>query len=91
MTLIGYGRFFSGSPKAPVIVTGKQWRKKAGTVYQQIKAGENFASLAQKHSEDPSGKAGGDLGFIKKGPDGERIHRCFISDESRRYQSAILD
>ncbi|MDP3260918.1 MAG: peptidylprolyl isomerase [Thermodesulfovibrionales bacterium] len=45
----------------------KTAEEKAGTVYQQIKTGENFASLAQKHSEDPSGKAGGDLGFIKKG------------------------
>lgn len=45
----------------------KTAEKKAETVYQQIKAGEDFASLAQKHSEDPSGKAGGDLGFIKKG------------------------
>jgi len=45
----------------------KTMEEKAGTVYQQIKAGENFASLAQKYSEDPSGKAGGDLGFIKKG------------------------
>ena len=45
----------------------KTAEEKAGTVYQQIKAGEDFASLAQKHSEDPSGKAGGDLGFIKKG------------------------
>ncbi|MCX5717134.1 MAG: peptidylprolyl isomerase [Nitrospirae bacterium] len=45
----------------------KTAEEKAETVYQQIKAGENFASLAQKHSEDPSGKAGGDLGFIKKG------------------------
>lgn len=45
----------------------KTAEEKAGTVYQQIKAGENFAALAQKHSEDPSGKAGGDLGFIKKG------------------------
>ncbi|RJQ40954.1 MAG: hypothetical protein C4550_02575 [Nitrospiraceae bacterium] len=45
----------------------KTTEDKADTIYQQIKAGENFASLAQKYSEDPSGKAGGDLGFIKKG------------------------
>lgn len=45
----------------------KTAEEKAGTVYQQIKAGEDFASLARKHSEDPSGKARGDLGFIKKG------------------------
>lgn len=45
----------------------KTAEEKAGTVYQQIKAGEDFASLARKYSEDPSGKTGGDLGFIKKG------------------------
>ena len=44
----------------------KTMEEKAGTVYQQIKAEEDFASLAHKHSEDLSGKAGGDLGFIKK-------------------------
>jgi len=45
----------------------KTVEEKAEALYLQIKAGENFASLAQKYSEDPSGKTGGDLGFIKKG------------------------
>jgi len=45
----------------------KALEEKAEAVYQQIKAGENFAWLAQKYSEDPSGKTGGDLGLIKKG------------------------
>lgn len=60
-------QIFFRKPKSPSDSDRKTMEEKAGTVYQQIKAGENFASLAQKHSEDPSGKAGGDLGFIKKG------------------------
>jgi len=39
---------------------------KADAVLQQLKAGEDFSALAQKYSEDPSRKAGGDLGFVKK-------------------------
>ena len=45
----------------------KTSEEKAEAVYQQITAEENFASVAKKYSEDPSGKTGGDLGFIKKG------------------------
>lgn len=60
-------QIFFRKPKSPGNNDRKTMEEKAGTVYQQIKAGESFASLAQKHSEDPSGKAGGDLGFIKKG------------------------
>jgi len=60
-------QIFFRKPKSPGDSDRKTMEEKAGTVYQQLKAGENFASLAQKHSEDPSGKAGGDLGFIKKG------------------------
>jgi peptidyl-prolyl cis-trans isomerase SurA len=39
---------------------------KAGEVLQKLKSGESFASLAQKYSDDPTAKTGGDLGFIKK-------------------------
>jgi len=39
---------------------------KAGEVLQRLKSGESFASLAQKYSDDPTAKTGGDLGFIKK-------------------------
>lgn len=43
-------------------------RKKAEDVLKEVKAGADFAKLAQKYSEDPgSAKIGGDLGWIGRG------------------------
>jgi peptidyl-prolyl cis-trans isomerase D len=43
-------------------------RKKAEDVLKQLKAGANFADLAQKYSEDPgSAKQGGSLSWIQRG------------------------
>lgn len=42
-------------------------KKKAETVLDLAKRGEDFANLAEKYSDDPTGKNGGDLGFFKKG------------------------
>jgi len=39
---------------------------RASIIIQRLKAGEDFSILAEEYSEDPSGKLGGDLGFIKK-------------------------
>ena len=43
-----------------------QSEEKARAIYERIKAGENFADAARKYSDDPSAKAGGDLGFVNK-------------------------
>jgi peptidyl-prolyl cis-trans isomerase SurA len=40
--------------------------EKALLVINKLKAGEDFSTLARVYSEDPSGKEGGDLGFITK-------------------------
>jgi len=40
--------------------------KKASLIIQRLKAGEDFSALAEEYSEDPSGRLGGNLGFIKK-------------------------
>jgi len=41
--------------------------KKANEVLAKIKAGEDFAELAKKYSEDTTAAKGGDLDFVKKG------------------------
>jgi peptidyl-prolyl cis-trans isomerase D len=42
-------------------------QKKAQDVLRQLKAGAKFEDLAKKDSEDPSGKDGGSVGWIKRG------------------------
>ncbi len=42
-------------------------KAKAEEVLVKAKAGEDFAELAKKYSEGPTGPAGGDLGFFNKG------------------------
>ncbi len=42
-------------------------KKRGEMVLELAKSGEDFASLASKYSDDPSGKNGGDLGFFKRG------------------------
>jgi peptidyl-prolyl cis-trans isomerase SurA len=44
----------------------KSVEEKAGIVIQRVKAGEDFSNLAKEYSEDPSGKIGGETGYIKK-------------------------
>ncbi len=40
--------------------------EKAADIFRRLGAGENFADLAKKFSEDASASAGGDIGLIKK-------------------------
>jgi peptidyl-prolyl cis-trans isomerase SurA len=44
----------------------KAVEEKADLVQQKLKAGEDFSKLAAEYSEDPSGRSGGDLGYVKK-------------------------
>ena len=44
----------------------KTVEEKASLVVQRLKAGEEFSNLAKEYSDDPSGKLGGDTGYIKK-------------------------
>lgn len=48
----------------------KAWNaslKKAQDILKQIRAGEDFAKIAELHSEDPNAKNGGDMGWAHKG------------------------
>ena len=51
-------------------------RKKAEDVLKQVKAGGDFAKLAEKYSEDTTAKSGGELGWIGRGrtvPEFEKV------------------
>lgn len=52
---------------------------KAEEIFNKLKAGEDFPMIAARFSEDPSGKAGGDLGLIKK----EYLAKEFVEALSR--------
>lgn len=54
----------------PPYAASETWQNRlveAETITEKLKRGESFASLAIKHSDHESSKAGGDLGFIHAG------------------------
>ncbi len=51
--------------RASHILTNKH--SEAEAVLEELKKGESFANMAKKHSQCPSKKKGGDLGFFGKG------------------------
>ena len=53
--------------------------EKADLVEQKLKSGEDFSKLAAEYSEDPSGRSGGDLGYVKR----ELLAKEFIDVLSR--------
>jgi len=46
---------------------------RAEEVLQKLKNGEDFSSLAQRYSEDATGRNGGDLGYLRKGDLGKEF------------------
>jgi peptidyl-prolyl cis-trans isomerase SurA len=44
----------------------KAVEERASLIMQRLKAGDDFSALAREYSDDPSGKMGGDLGYIKE-------------------------
>jgi len=42
-------------------------RKKGEEALQQLKAGTKFEDVAKKYSDDPSGKTGGSIGWVRRG------------------------
>lgn len=54
--------------RTSAILNEEQAKAKIGNLYDQIKAGADFAKLATTNSDDPSSaKAGGDLGWVDPG------------------------
>jgi len=47
-------------------VDNRKLEEKADDLLKKIEQGESFSDLAKQYSEDPSAKAGGDLGLLKK-------------------------
>ena len=50
-----------------IFFKGDDGMKKAEEALSKIKGGADFADMSKKHSEDPTAKDGGDIGFVKKG------------------------
>src|SRR6185503_15385528 len=52
----------------PKALTKDEARKKAQSILDRLRKGEDFAKLAEENSDDPQSKVkGGDLGFFAKG------------------------
>ena len=56
---------------------------------QQIEAGADFAALAQKHSQCPSGKQGGDLGTFSKGQMVKEFDQIVFSAELGKVHGPV--
>jgi peptidyl-prolyl cis-trans isomerase SurA len=75
-------------PKPPNSEEGwEAARKKSEEVYALLRAGQDFAELAKKYSEDPSGKDGGSLGKLKRGELAPDIEAAILALEPGQYSS----
>ncbi len=59
-------QIFFAIPDNASVEQRKKIQEKAEKVLGEAKSGADFSALAKKYSDDPSGKEGGDLGFLKK-------------------------
>jgi peptidyl-prolyl cis-trans isomerase SurA len=53
-------------------------RARAEEVWAKILAGEDFAELARRYSQDPTARDGGDLGVLKQGELAEEVERRML-------------
>ena len=65
MLLFGTGDKLVNEVRASHILVSTE--QEANNLLNQINSGVSFEQLAQKHSQCPSGKSGGDLGFFGRG------------------------
>ncbi len=78
--------------KPDAITTEEQARTRLTEIYTRIKNGEDFARLAEEHSQDPGSKSrGGDLGWAAKGtfvPEFDKVMNSLaINQVSRPFKS----
>ncbi|RME23730.1 MAG: hypothetical protein D6806_10760 [Deltaproteobacteria bacterium] len=64
-------------------------RKKALEVLGRLRAGEDFAELARKFSDDPSASVGGDLGWFGRGDMMEKFERIAFSLEPGQISDVV--
>ena len=62
-------------------------RSKAEQVYVLLKQGQDFSELAQKYSEDSSGKDGGSLGSLKRGELAPDIEEAILKIQPGQYSA----
>jgi peptidyl-prolyl cis-trans isomerase SurA len=61
--------------------------RKAEEVYTLLNKGQDFSELAQKYSEDASGKDGGSLGTLKRGELAPDIETAILQLQPGRYSA----
>lgn len=63
--------------------------KEANDILNKVQAGQDFATLAKKHSLCPSGKRGGDLGFFTRGKMVKEFENTAFSLENKQVSKPI--
>ena len=58
---------YAGSQRSTATRSKEEAQTQIASLKGRIEAGEDFAALAQEHSDCPSGRSGGDLGQFGRG------------------------
>jgi parvulin-like peptidyl-prolyl isomerase len=58
---------YQGPAQSDAVRTKQEALDEITALLERINAGEDFAAIAQKMSDCPSGEDGGDLGFFQRG------------------------
>ena len=78
------GKQVSSSKKAEL-------KKEAEEILKKAQAGEDFATLAKKYSEDSSAESGGDLGFFGKGQMVESFEKAAFALKKGEVSNKLVE